>query len=282
MKRKLLLIVVLLFILHGSVVAAGERIQVLVSILPQEYFVSRVGGEMVDVSAIVRPGQSPATYELQLSQLQAISRANLYFRIGVPFEEAWLEKIREANPFMPIVDTREGIQQLPMGTSETAPLDPHIWLDPLLVKIQAQTIFRYLSRIDGDNREIYQENLDSFLADLEELHQELTEILDDLSSRNLLVFHPAWGYFANRYQLNQIAIEVEGKDPGPRQLAEIIDFGRENNVGIIFVQEQFSQEAARTVASQIGADVISIDPLSFDYLENIRQMAQLIAEGLGD
>lgn len=277
MRRTVLLLLLLLFLFSGSLIQAGDRIVVFVSILPQEYFVSRIGGELVEVSAMVRPGHSPATYEPQVSQLEAISQANLYFRIGVPFEEAWMEKIREANPFLPIVDTREGIPLLPMGSWQEDRMDPHIWLDPLLVKTQAQTIYRYLSRVDGDNRDIYQENLAAFLTDLDDLHVALTEILTDLPSRNLMVFHPAWGYFAHRYQLKQVPIEVDGKEPGPKTLAQILDWGREEDIGVIFVQEQFSQEAARTVAQELGAEIISINPLSSDYLENLRQIAHTIA-----
>lgn len=283
MKRKVLLVLVLILLYTGAIGATGN-IAAFVSIIPQEYFVSRIGGDLVDVKVMVQPGHSPATYEVTGSQLQSLQQAQLYFRIGVPFEEAWMERIQAANPELMVVDTREGIELRPMGSHDDpqARRDPHIWLDPVLVMTQAETIYEALSAVDPDHQEVYQENLEAFLADLEELHEELEEILGALEQRNLMVFHPAWGYLAHRYNLNQMAIEVDGGEPGPRQLARIIEFGRENKIDVIFVQAQFSQETARNVAEEIGAQVISINPLAGDYMDNLRQIVTIIAEELGD
>lgn len=280
MKRRIFVVLVLIMLFSGSIIAS-ERVSVFVSILPQEYFVSRIGGDLVDVLVMVSPGHSPATYEPTIGQLKDLSGAHLYFRIGVPFETAWMDKIMEANKEMIVVDTRKGIELLQMGAVEGL-MDPHIWLDPVLVKTQAMTICHYLIKVDNDNQQIYKENLQRFLYDLEELHQELISIFQDLPNRNLMVFHPAFGYLAHRYTLNQIPIELDGKEPGPIQLSRIIDFGKENQIGVIFVQQQFSQETAKVVAAEIGAVVIPINPLSPDYLENLRQIAITFAEKLGN
>lgn len=271
----------ILLLISSNLTLAREQVTVFVSILPQAYFVERIGGDLVEVHVLVKPGHSPATYDLTISQLQTLRDGDLYFKIGVPFEEAWLERIKAAAPAMEVVDLRANIElrNIDGSISEDAQgrKDPHIWLDPLLVIKQAATITQSLIAFDPTHQDFFQQNLEEFTKDLESLDQELREILQDLEQRNLMVFHPAWGYFAQRYHLTQIPIEVDGNEPSPRQLAEIIDFGLAHQIDVIFVQQQFSQQGAKNVAQGIGAKVISINPLAEDYLNNLRQIATVMA-----
>ena len=263
-----------------------EKIKVFVSILPQAYFVERVGGDRLDVSVMVGPGQSPATYEPMPRQMVELGKAKLFFRIGVPFEDVWMDRISKTNPKMKVIDTRRGIKLLPMKTGHhKAPKqhtslqkdglkDPHIWTSIRLVKIQTQNICDALINLDQDNKGYYQDNLRAFIDDLNNLDTEIVESLKEIKVRKFMVFHPAWGYFARDYGLDQIPIEIGGKEPGSRELGNLIDEAKNDGIKIIFVQKQFSEKSAEALADAIGGKIIQIDPLARDYLNNMKIIAE--------
>ncbi len=279
----------------------SDRINVIVSILPQKYFVERIGGERVSVTAIVLPGQSPATYEVTPQQMVRISSASLYFRIGVPFENIWVNKISDAGKDLKIIDTRKGIKLREIESfhhiesiimdktrsSEKTPAggedhrhsgkDPHIWLDPVLVIQQAGTIARELTAADPGGREIYRKNLEEFISDLKKLNGSLTRLLSGVKNKNIVVFHPSWGYFTDRYGLNQLPIEIQGREPGQKELSVLINFLKREKSRIIFVQKQFSSRSAETIASAVKGRVVKIDPLAENYIENMKETGKIIS-----
>ncbi|HDP26458.1 MAG TPA: ABC transporter substrate-binding protein [Deltaproteobacteria bacterium] len=270
-----------------------EKISVLVSILPQEYFVKRVGGDRVDVTVLVGPGQSPHTFEPSPRQMAEISNAKVFFRIGPEFEEGIIPKIRGLYPDLEIVDTRANISMIPLVRHDHADdhglehspkhdtgNDPHIWLDPKRVMIQAETIARTLARLDPEHAGAYEENLREFLHDLEQLDGEISSVLEPFRGQSFYVFHPAFGYFADSYGLKQVAIEIEGKEPTARQLASLVNRARADGVKVIFVQPQFSRKNAQAVAREIGGAVVPINPLPKEYLLELGTIAQTIREAL--
>jgi len=283
----------------------GKDISVFVSIPPQAYFVERIGGDRVDVQILVQPGQSPATYEPTPRQMSALAEAVMYFRIGVPFENAFLPKLEEILPDIRIVDTRTGISLRKMTPSASREAvasedhahhadhkdgeeihhmhegsDPHIWLSPPLVKIQAHTIAKTLGEIDKDGQKVYETNLASFIQELDSLDVRLREILLPVRGKSFLVFHPSWGYFADSYELKQVPIELEGKSPSGRQLARVLESMESENIRVIFVQPQFSKSSAEAIADAVGGSVFAIDPLARNYSENLVQVARILRETL--
>lgn len=225
---------------------------------------------------MVQPGESPATYEPKPEQLQALSQAVAYIRIGVPFENAWMDRIAAANPDMRIVDTTEGIQR--RGTPERP--DPHIWLSPRLVKIQAETIAQVLAELDPDRAAEYQANLQAFISDIDVLDDEIQATLAQLTSRKFIVFHPSWGYFADDYDLEMIPIEVGGQEPGAAELSDLIKRAQAEDIHVVFAQPEFSTRSAETIAREIDGEVLLISPLAPDWLANMRQVAQIFASVL--
>lgn len=266
---------------------SADVLQVTVSIPPQKYFVERVGGERVEVNVMLPPGASPATYEPTPQQLRRLDEADAYARIHVPFENAWMDRIRSANSDMLVVDLTQEIDRMPMAGShhhgnaehhhgeveEVKNPDPHIWLSPPLVKEQAQTIYEALVQLDPDHQQEYRANLDRFIADLETLDREIEQTLSAVENEEFMVFHPAWGYFARAYDLEMIPIEVGGTEPSAAQMSKLITKAKEENIDIIFAQPQFSTKDAETIAQEIGGEVLLIDPLSSDWMENMRQVA---------
>lgn len=263
--------------------ASADKVRVVVSILPQAYFVERIGGETADVSVMVPPGADPHTYEPTPGQMKDVARASLYVRIGVPFEEVWMPKIVAVNRMMLVVDSTRGIEQSHGDHSHGRDHhgeDPHVWLSPRLVKIQAENICQGLTQVDPSRKEFYARNKEEFLRELDALDGELARILAGVKGRAFMVLHPAWSYFARDYGLDEIAIESEGKEPSAAELSELIERAIAGNVKAIFVQPQFSTRSAETIARQIGAKVVAVDPLARDWAANLRSVARAFAEYL--
>ncbi len=286
----------------------SEPLDITVSILPQEYFVEKIGGDRVEVNIMVEPGASPATYEPKPQQMKALSEAEAYVSIGVPFEKAWMEKIKGANPQMLVIDSDQGIERMEMvahhhhdedhGEEEAEhahedekaageghdhgeeTLDPHIWLSPQLGKVQAENIYQGLVKIDPENEAEYQANLEQFLTEIDQLDQQIKQNLAGIENRQFIVFHPAWGYFARDYDLEQVSIEVGGQEPSAAELGEIVKEAQEENIKVIFAQPEFSTQSAETIAQEIGGKVLLITPLAPDWSNNLLQVSQTFAEVL--
>jgi zinc transport system substrate-binding protein len=295
-KTNFLCFVPLFILMLALDLSAGTKIPVFVSILPQKDFVQRIGGDKVMVQVMVRPGASPATYEPKPSQMANLSRAKLYFSIGVPFEETWLPKIAAANPGIKIVKTDRKIGKIAMAAHDheeddgedshkeeekvNGRPDPHIWLSPPLVKIQALEILNALLEADPSHRDDYQAGFKAFSADIDFLDNHLKNTFKERPGDSFMVFHPSWGYFADAYGLKQIPIEVEGKSPKLSQLRNLIKQARQKNIKVIFAQPQFSSKSAKLLAREIKGQVIFADPLSEDWIFNLNQVAEKFRKAL--
>jgi zinc transport system substrate-binding protein len=296
MKKSLTAFMALCSVLAFSSLAWGQtKIPVFVSILPQATFLERIGGRHVDIEVLIGEGQSPHTYEPTPKQMAKLATAKAYFRIGVPVEKGILRKIRQSYKNLVIVETQKGVVYRYLAghdhdhgeghgkdpkTKEKKEPDPHIWMDPKLAKIQARNIRDALSRLDPDHKQEYAANLQAFQADLDRVDARIARSLAPLKGSKMYVFHPAFGYFADAYGLIQVSIEVEGKEPGARQLAALIDRAKKDGVKVMFVQPQFSPKSAEAVAKAIGGTVLPIDPLARDYIANLDRLAAAVEQGL--
>jgi zinc transport system substrate-binding protein len=296
----ILFILIPALFLSAYPVIASDKLPVFVSIVPQKYFLEQIGKDLVDVRIMVQPGASPATYEPKPRQMTDLMKTELYFAIGVPFENAWLSKIAAANPQMKIVHTDQGIEKLPMASHhheeededhdaeepehsatengieshhESAELDPHIWLSPSLVKMQTRVILNALVEADPGHRDTYENNFREFSGRIDQLDADLKKTFSETRGLQFMVFHPAWGYFAHAYGLTQVPVEIEGKDPKPAQLAELIRHARKKGIRVIFVQPQFSSKSADMIAGEIGGQIAVADPLAEAWMDNLRTIA---------
>ncbi len=320
MRLNLITWALLLFFLTGSGLYAEERLTVFVSIVPQKFFVEQIAEDLAVVDVLVTPGKSPATYSPTPGQIRKLALADVYFRIGVPFENGFMHKIASVAPDTRVVDTRKGIVLRRMeahihdhdkepeqdhqgkeahtheadadhehhgkaekghGHGETAAgRDPHIWMNPVLVKQQAATMTDALSELAPEHAARFRENYALFARKLDQLHDRLTTLLAPLAGQNLFVFHPAFGYLADAYGLHQIPVETMGRSPKGKELSAIIKLAKDENARVIFVQPQFDRHAARKIAAAIDGAVVSINPLAPDYLDNMVRMADTIADML--
>ncbi len=289
MKRlSLAVALTVMILLSAAFSVSAEPLSVFVSIVPQKFFVEAIGGDRVAVAVMVPPGASPATYEPKPRQMVELSKASLYFSIGVPFEGAWLERIASANRAMTIVATQEGIERRAMASHRHdghvdghddggRGLDPHVWLSPRAALTLGRNILRALVAADPEGAPLFRENYRRFAGAVVDLDLELMERLSSLPEGTpFMVFHPSWGYFAGDYGLKQLAVEMEGKEPKAGELAALVELARREAIRVLFVQPQFSQKAAKVLAGATGASVETLDPLAEDWDENLRRAAEAL------
>ena len=266
-----IIIVTLLQILFFSDKGWAEPIPIFVSIIPQKYFVERIGGNDVTVEVMVKPGESPATFNPNPKKMSRLANSKLYFSIGVPFERIWISRLKAIHPDLQFISLHN------KSSNPRDEHDPHIWLSPLLAKKMLAEIEAALSKAKPERAEFFKMNSINLAQELDILDQEIRDIIATAKSRNFMVFHPAWSYFAETYDLKQVAIEHQGKEPGPRALQKIINIGKKLKIKTIFVQRQFGLSVAKNVSQIIGANVEEIDPLAENYFENMRKIAKAIS-----
>ena len=256
-------------------------IDVFVTIPPQADFVERIAGRHVNVNILVPAGSDPHLYAPTPRQIMALGSAKIYFAIGLPVERALLAKVSATCKELTIVDTTAGITPLASHNDRDHHngADPHVWLAPPEIRVQAQNIAAALKETDPAHTRAYEENLAGFLNELDALNRKLAETLEPHRKDKLYVFHPAFGYFARAYGFEQVALSPQGKTPSPRELETFIHHARANNVKTIFVQSQFDPSSAQKAAHAIGARIETINPLQQDVLANLSDIARSIAGG---
>ncbi|CAA6804239.1 MAG: Zinc ABC transporter, periplasmic-binding protein ZnuA [uncultured Sulfurovum sp.] len=274
------------FLLLVSTLFSFAKTNVIVSIAPQKLFVEKIGAEQVEVTVMVKPGSSPHDYQPKPSQMKDISKASVYFAMGVEFENVWLEKFHNQNQKMLIVNSSQGVQKYYSHHNcahgkhnHTESVDPHVWVDPLNVKVIAKNIYETLVELDNKNANFYKKNYEAYLEELDKLHSDIKEILKETPKYStFMVFHPSWGYFAKRYTLIQLPVEVNGKEPKMKALVGIIERAKQANVHAIFTQPEFSDKASQNIANNLDIEVIKASPLAENLAENLKMLAKAIAK----
>jgi zinc transport system substrate-binding protein len=267
------------------------KINIVVSILPLADFAEKIGGDFVEVTVLVPAGASPHAYEPKPSQLVQVSQADVFVKVGTPieFEVAWLEKLIALNKKMLVVDASESVALIfseekhshdedGQNHSELEMPDPHIWLSPVNAQIMVDNIYQGLIKVDGAHADLYKQNKDDFIKKLKLLDLEISQKFENKKRRQFLVYHPAWGYFAHQYNLNEISIEAEGKSPTAKSLQETIEIAQKNKIKLVIGSPQFDRRHVDLIAREIGARVVLLSPLEKDFLPTMRNFAQILSE----
>jgi zinc transport system substrate-binding protein len=283
---RILSIVSILFILLFNVVCTSdvqtEKINIVVSILPLAEFTEKIGGDKVQVSVMVPPGAAPHTYEPTPGQFIEVSKTKMYVKVGsaIDFEVVWFDKLRTTNRAMVICDASAGLELVHDDDNDQKRYDPHVWLSVKNAKIMVKNIYTCLCAIDSMHTGYYAKNLELYLSQLDSLDSEIEQLLSAKSHQEFIVYHPAWTYFARDYHLEQIPVEIEGKQPTAKNIQQLIDYARINNIKCIFASPQFNRESADVIAREIGGRVVFIDPLEKNFTANMSAVAQAVSEAL--
>ena len=278
-----------LLVLIPAVLWAGDgRITVAVSLQPYATLVKMLGGDRVNVVTLLPPGADPHNFEPKPAVIKAFSVAQVYFTDGSGLDKTWMPRFLGANKNVQVVDISKGIEWMKSeeehgahGHHHDEEMDPHIWTSPTRMRFLAQNIFQELKKLDPKYVIDYVNRASMVQDELALVERQLNEAVISMPKdrRSFIVFHPTYGYLAKDFKLKQYTIEVNGKEPKPRDLANLVKVGRKNGVKTVFVQPQFSKRAAETIAKELGAVVVETDPLSADFIGNTQKFIKAIKEG---
>lgn len=260
-----------------------------VTILPQKFILGKIAGDKFRINVLIPEEANHETYEPSARQMIETGNSRAYFKVGhLDVEKSWLGKLAESNPGMKIFDTSEGYDLMSGEAHEHGDhtheggIDPHTWLSVSGVRVQAANMLKGLSETDPLNSEYYKSNYALFIASLDSLDKEIRMILSSAGTESFMIYHPSLGYFARDYNLHQIAIEQEGKEPSPAYMKELIDLARLNNIRTIFISSQFNKQSAETIAGQLNAKVEEFNPSSPDWSNNLKSIAKKIASSANE
>lgn len=260
---------------NSSTNNSNGKIGVVVSIGPEVEFMKAVGGDRVDVTLMVPSTADVHTYEPLPAQLAEASSAKMYVEVGssIEFETNYMDKIHDSNPNMLVVNASQGIQLIPnTAENEEDTLDSHAWVDPKNAKIMVNNIYDGLVKVDPASKDYYEKNRDQYLHKLDELDKNTTELLKD-KQKPILIFHPAFGYYAKDYNITVIGAMINDEEPSPQRLAMLVDTAKQNNIKIVYSEPQYDPKFMQSVASQIGGQVLTVSDLDEHYLENMKNVA---------
>ncbi len=252
---------ILLFLLFTLPLAA---INISVTILPQKGIVKAIGGDEVNINVMVPPGNSPATYSPNFAQLKKLKNSDIYFTIGVPFDKKYLNKIKEINPHIKIIYLGKFIKK---------DSNPHIWLSPALLSLQAKVVLDTLLKFDPKNKITYLNNYQKFISELTALE---IQGFKTIKQKAFITFHPSFYYFAKDFHIKQLSIQKEGKNPSFAYLSKIIELAKKENVKTVIISPEFPMKYAKIVANKIGAKVIIISPLNEKVQKTIKQLIKAL------
>ncbi len=291
MKHYIFLLITLFFVV-GCNTVGNDKLTVSVTIEPQRYFVEQIAGDNFKVNTIVPAGTSPETYDPTPSQMVALGKSSLYFMVGyLGFENAWGKTLAENNTGVIVVNTSNEISLIEGENLENVigghqhheghnhqGVDPHIWSSPKSALIMAENMLNALVMADVENQKEYRENFNVLQSEIIATDKKIATLLENAPVKSFIIYHPALGYFARDYNLTQYSIEFEGKSPSPQQLKQMIDFAQEQEVKTIFVQKGFDMKNAESLAKEVGASIHSIDPLSYNWSEELIKIAEILSK----
>ncbi len=272
----------------------GDRIKVVASIFPLADFVRNVGGDRVEVVTLLPPAASPHVYSPSPRDLAHIRGAVLFVKIGLGFE-FWSDQLARAGAGQDLieVETSRGADVIHEsdhdGAHHHAMGNPHIWLDPVIAMHQVRAIRDALTGLDPDYRQIYDQNAAAYLGELEDLHEEIRNTVNGFTRKSFVAIHPSWTYFAERYGLFEAGViePSPGREPTPVEMMKIVQQARESGARVVFAEPQLNPKAAHVLAKEVGAEVLTLDPIGSpdvkersSYLKLMRYNLEVMKRGL--
>lgn len=287
MKRFVYLLIVV-FVSCQPVKKNDSKI-VTVSIIPQKYFVDKITENSIEVNVLVPAGSSPHNYEVLPSQMKDLSNSKIWLQIGLmTFEQVWKDKISNINKDLLIINCSNGIEPIfgseceheghdHSGHAHGEIFDPHIWLAPAESKIMAENTYKALAESFPEDKIVFEKNYLKLISEIDSLSIFIDKELATLKSRKFLIFHPALGYFARQFNLEQLPLELDGKEPSPKHMKSLVDIANLNNIKVVFIQKEFDTENALQLSREIGGSIEVIDPLDYNWLEQMKNITAKIS-----
>ncbi len=262
----------------------GEKI-ITVSIAPFKYFVEAIAEQDFLVNVMVPTGSDPHVYEPFPEQIDKLRKSLGYISNGyLGFELNWLERFYETNRLMKKMSLAENIDPIAGEHQHEGEhvegTDPHYWVSPVCASIIANDVKNFLIQINPAGRKKYETNYQILLKKIQDLDKRARELFGSVNNKSVMIYHPNLAYIARDYNLTEIPVEFEGKEPSPSRLRELIDLARKDNLKTIFVQREYDKKNANSIAEEIGAELKVIDPLSDDWLNATTDIVNALYKSL--
>lgn len=260
-----------------------------VTIEPQRYFAEKIAGDLFQINCVTPAGQSPETYDPTPQQMVQISQSQAYFRIGeIGFEQAWMKNLQSQNPDMVVFDLSEGMELIKNEEEaheegEAHPhhhhgsVDPHIWTSISGARVIAQNTYQAFIKLDPENQEVYRAGYQRMIEEIDSTEAEMKQLLQPLAGTAFIIYHPALTYFAREFGLKQLCIELDGKEPSPAQLKQLLETATQSGAKVVFVQQEFDQKNAELIAKETGCRLVTINPLSYNWQDEMIRLATILA-----
>lgn len=260
---------------------ANSPIHIIVSVLPQKELVQRIGGDSLLVSVLVPNGKSPELYEPNLAQMKIIQDSKLFFGVGMPFEEKWLSRFKTTNPHLTYYNLALDSEMMARKDSMLHTHNPHIWLSLEKSKKHIELITHALQEIAPENASLYEHNKSQLLTQIATLQKQIHRIFSQVNaSKTFLVYHPAFEYFTQEFNLHELSLEHNGKEPKGQDLARLITEIKKHRLSTLFTQPQFSESRIQAISKELHLKVIKLDPLHEEWLHSFKIYACAIAFSL--
>lgn len=277
-----ILSILLLFLMMGCISSSPQKEECIsVTIEPQRYFIEKIGGTDFQVNCVIPSGQSPETYDPTPKQIMQIGQSLAYFRIGyIGFEQAWMSNLEKQNPHMRVFDLSKGMAFVENEESDThhhGSVDPHIWTSMQGARVIARNVRDALIALKPEHQAEYTLRYDSLMQEIADTEREMKLLLKPYKGTSFIIYHPALTYFAREFGLNQLCIELDGKEPSPAQLKELIETARASQAKVVFVQQEFDQKNAELIAQETGCRLVRINPLAYDWRKEMVNLAKILA-----
>lgn len=260
-----------------------------VTIEPQRYFAEKIAGDLFQINCVTPAGQSPETYDPTPQQMVQISQSQAYFRIGeIGFEQAWMKNLQSQNPDMAVFDLSEGMELVKNEEEaheegEAHPhhhhgsVDPHIWTSISGARVIARNTYQAFIKLDPENQEVYRAGYQRLIEEIDSTEAEMKQLLQPLAGTAFIIYHPALTYFAREFGLKQLCIELDGKEPSPAQLKQLLETAIQSGAKVVFVQQEFDQKNAELIAKETGCRLVTINPLSYNWHDEMIRLATILA-----
>ena len=281
-KTVILIIIVIAIILALLFISFKDKNEISkdiisVAIVPEIEFVKAVAGDDFEIVTMIPPGASPENYEPTPLEKEKFEESKVYFSMGVPTEENNILPNLSENTKLVKLDeeVRKYYEDL---TFENGGRDPHIWLSPKRVEVMVLKIADTLSELKPENSQKYEENANKYIEELKNVSLEINDILANKENKKFVVYHPAFAYLADEFGLEMYALEEEGKEPTAQSLQEKIDLAKAEGIKYIFYQAEIDSTQAKAYAEEIGGQTMMLSPLAENYIENLKEMANLLSK----
>lgn len=286
--RILLLLILCSGCISTSIRENRAQLHLTTTILPTASLVKSIGDSLVSLNVLLPKGNTPEHYEPSPKDIQLLAQSDAYLYVGdLGFESMWMKTIQELNPNLDLIDLSEGLEAIVCLEDEHTERnhthahdyenDPHYWTGIRGIRHMATRIYEALSNLDSSQIDTYRKGFNRLSVEIDSLDREVRRRLDTLSSRAFVIYHPSLSDFALEFGLEQLVIEQNGKEPSVQQLKSLIDKARQKNVQVVFIQQEFNPYIAQSIAKELGAKEVEINPLDSDWKSQLVNIVNALA-----